>query len=342
MQWKSFNKMIHGSDRPYPQEERLKDKQIELEKVYAARMRLQKASDQADALEGIREIVANLLGSEEVALFRLDPKHAAFWLYWSFGIDPNKHVVLDILIEPSLAEVISGKIWLRKAGESLLSIDTRVSALVPIIVDNTTAAVLVIFNTFPQKAGLMLFRKKDQPMDSKHDATRFNPATLPQDYLPKVSGEVEEGYTKHYLMPGKVLVFQGSHAITTIVGSGVAVCLWDANSSIGGANHFLTPEGPENEQDKTRSGEVANETLLKDLIALGADPAKLQAKIFGGSQPAVSFGNTTECLGDRNVQLAVRFLRLKGIPIKEQQTGEKSGRKLIFHTDNGKTWSQQL
>ena len=178
-------------------------------------------------------------------------------------------------------------------------------------------------------------------MDPKQDVARFNPATLPQDYLPKMSGEIEEGYTKHYLMPGKTCVFKGPHAITTILGSGVAVCLWDATSSIGGANHFLTPEGPEGDET-TRHGNVANEALLRELIALGADPTKLQAKIFGGSHPPVSFGNTTECLGDRNVQVAVRFLKTKGIPIKEQQTGEKSGRKLIFHTDNGKTWSQQL
>lgn len=38
--------------------------------VYAARMRLQNAVDQADALDAIREIAGNLIGTEEVAMWK--------------------------------------------------------------------------------------------------------------------------------------------------------------------------------------------------------------------------------------------------------------------------------
>ena len=65
-------------------------------KVYAARMRLQNAIDQADALDAIREIAGNLIGTEEVAVFKVDKKRSELWLYWSFGVDPNKHSVLEV------------------------------------------------------------------------------------------------------------------------------------------------------------------------------------------------------------------------------------------------------
>src|SRR5271167_2666780 len=78
-------------------------------KVYAARMRLQNAIDQADALDAIREIAANLIGTEEVAVFKVDKKRSELWLYWSFGIDPNKHSVLELSREPKLKLVLSGK-----------------------------------------------------------------------------------------------------------------------------------------------------------------------------------------------------------------------------------------
>ena len=52
-------------------------------KVYAARMRMQNALDQADALDGIREIAGNLIGTEEVAVFKVDKKRSELWLYWS-------------------------------------------------------------------------------------------------------------------------------------------------------------------------------------------------------------------------------------------------------------------
>src|SRR4051794_13376614 len=78
-------------------------------KVYAARMRLQSSVDQADTLEGIREIAANLMGFEDLALFKIDQDKAALWLYWSFGIDPNKYIVWDLFKFPVLEEVIAGR-----------------------------------------------------------------------------------------------------------------------------------------------------------------------------------------------------------------------------------------
>ena len=43
-------------------------------RLYAARMRLQNALDQADALDAIREIAGNLIGTEEIAIFKVDKK----------------------------------------------------------------------------------------------------------------------------------------------------------------------------------------------------------------------------------------------------------------------------
>src|SRR6201984_3773623 len=125
-------------------------------KVYAARMRLQNAVDQADALDAIREIAANLIGTEEVAVFKVDQKRSELWLYWSFGVDPNKHSVLELSREPKLKQVLGGKTVyrLKLSNENLLSTDDPVSALVPILVDGNTCAVIVLFRLFPHKPGI--------------------------------------------------------------------------------------------------------------------------------------------------------------------------------------------
>jgi hypothetical protein len=125
-------------------------------KVYAARMRLQNALDQADALDGIREIAANLIGTEEVAVFKVDRKRSELWLYWSFGVDPNKHSVLEVRREPKLKQVLTGKpvYRLKLSNENLLSTDDPVSALVPILVDGSPSAVIVLFRLFPHKPGI--------------------------------------------------------------------------------------------------------------------------------------------------------------------------------------------
>jgi hypothetical protein len=125
-------------------------------KVYAARMRMQNALDQADALDGIREIAGNLIGTEEVAVFKVDKKRSELWLYWSFGVDPNKHAVLEVSREQKLKQVLTGKcvFRLRLSNENLLSTDDPVSALIPIQLDDATVAVIVLFRLFPHKTGL--------------------------------------------------------------------------------------------------------------------------------------------------------------------------------------------
>src|SRR5579859_3892037 len=125
-------------------------------KVYAARMRLQNAIDQADALDAIREIAGNLIGTEQVAVFKVDKKRSELWLYWAFGVDPNKHAVLEVSREQKLKQVLSGRcvFRLRLSNENLLSTDDPVSALIPIRLDDATVAVIVLFRLFPHKAGL--------------------------------------------------------------------------------------------------------------------------------------------------------------------------------------------
>jgi len=125
-------------------------------KVYAARMRLQNALDQADALDAIREIAGNLIGSEEVAVFKVDKKRSELWLYWSFGVDPNKHAVLEVDREPRLRQALTGKtvFRLKLSNENLLSTDDPVNALVPIVVDGSVSAVIVLFRLFTHKPGI--------------------------------------------------------------------------------------------------------------------------------------------------------------------------------------------
>lgn len=125
-------------------------------KVYAARMRLQNAMDQADALDAIREIAGNLIGTEEVAVFKIDNERSELWLYWSSGVDPNKHSVLEVHREPRLKQVLNGKpvFRLKLSAENLLSTDDPVNALIPVLVDGSACAVIVLFRLFPHKAGI--------------------------------------------------------------------------------------------------------------------------------------------------------------------------------------------
>jgi len=179
-------------------------------------------------------------------------------------------------------------------------------------------------------------------MSSKPKSQTFNPAVLPMEYLPRIPYAFDDKHARHYLIPGKIFVAAQPFAISTILGSGVALCLWDPDRGIGGANHVMLPEGPEESDNATRYANVANPALLKRMLGLGAEPNRLEAKIFGGSLPNVTFGNEKDHLGDRNVKAATHFLKMNGIRVAQKDVGGTRGRKLIFQTDDGRSWSELL
>jgi chemotaxis protein CheD len=179
-------------------------------------------------------------------------------------------------------------------------------------------------------------------MTSKPKMQTFNPAVLPMEYLPRIPQASDDTHTRHYLIPGKIFVAAQPFAISTILGSGVALCMWDTALGIGGANHVMLPEGPETSENASRYANVANPALLQRLLGLGAEPKTLEAKLFGGSMPKVTSGKGKSHLGELNVKAATQFLQLNGIRLTHSEVGGSRGRKLIFHTDDGRFWSKEI
>jgi chemotaxis protein CheD len=179
-------------------------------------------------------------------------------------------------------------------------------------------------------------------MNFKQKTPSFNPAVLPMEYLPRVLDASDDKHARHYLIPGKIFAAAQPFAISTIVGSGVALCLWDSERAIGGANHFILPEGPEDSANASRYANVANPALLQRMFDLGAQRNSLEARIFGGSLPAVTFSSGGDCVGDRNVHVVTHFLKMNSIRLVQSEVGGTHGRKLVFHTDDGRAWAEQL
>ena len=168
----------------------------------------------------------------------------------------------------------------------------------------------------------------------KATTPRFNPAILPDEAL-KDFEQPETREPRHFLYPGQVFVTRDPVAISTILGSCAAVCLWDRHKRAGGMNHYLLPDGPADGPNRLRYGNNANQELLSRVRALGCEIKHLQAKIFGGSNAfAVDSSNS---VGSRNVQLAEDFLRSAGIPVIQKEVSGKHGRRLVFRIADGTT-----
>ena len=145
-----------------------------------------------------------------------------------------------------------------------------------------------------------------------------------------------------YLQPGQLYASAQASAVTTVLGSCVAICLFDPVAEVGGMNHYLLPFFAGAGKGTPRFGNVAMAQLLERLLASGAVRGRLQAKVFGGACVLEAFQARQGHLGEKNASVAFRLLEEHAIPVVSSDVGGRSGRKLIFHSDTGSAWVARL
>lgn len=118
--------------------------------------------------------------------------------------------------------------------------------------------------------------------------------------------------------------------IATILGSCVAVCLWDPLAKVGGMNHLLLPYQKEQGVDTT-TGAIAMERLINRMIPRGAMRMRLRAKIFGGANMLSGSSN----IGARNAEFARNYLKVEGIPCEAESLGGMLPRNIQFRPTTG-------
>ena len=131
--------------------------------------------------------------------------------------------------------------------------------------------------------------------------------------------------------------------ISTVLGSCVAVCLYDHVRQVGGMNHYVLALWNGDGLATPKYGNIAIERLIERLTScdFGCRVFDLQAKIFGGASilddRAKGFN-----IGQRNVNIAFNTLAKKGIEIISSDVGGNVGRKLHFHTDTGDVFLKRM
>ncbi|SMX46208.1 chemotaxis protein CheD [Maliponia aquimaris] len=125
---------------------------------------------------------------------------------------------------------------------------------------------------------------------------------------------------------------QAEVMLTTVLGSCIAVCMFDPMRRIGGMNHFLLPSREGEHVANVRYGAYAMELLINGLLRQGADRSELRAKMFGG---ASMMGNLRD-IGASNAAFARKFLSDEGIPCVAESVGGTSARRIRFWPTTGR------
>lgn len=143
-----------------------------------------------------------------------------------------------------------------------------------------------------------------------------------------------------------VTILQGEFAVSadpavvmsTVLGSCVAVCLFDPQAGVGGMNHFLLAGIDEPRSGDLRYGVNAMELLINQLLGIGAERQRLSAKLFGGARMTAHAGN----IGRSNAAFAQDFLDQEGIPCVSKSLGGDMARRVQFTPVTGAARQLQI
>jgi len=136
------------------------------------------------------------------------------------------------------------------------------------------------------------------------------------------------------LVRGDVIVGEGNTVVSTILGSCIAVCLWDRRQRRGGMNHYIFPK-----YDGLGSPLNYGDTAIEQLVAEMAAPAEaLIAAIFGG---AARLGLGSAVYG-KNAEVARDTLKHLGIRLVADHTGGSDGYRVSFHLADGQIRSDRV
>jgi chemotaxis protein CheD len=149
----------------------------------------------------------------------------------------------------------------------------------------------------------------------------------------------QAGAGTYFLFPSTLVVSVDPCDIQTILGSCVAVCLYDPIKKQGGMNHYMRPFWNGEGLESPKFGNIAIEMLLGKMVQIGSQKRNLVAKVFGGAN---QFENTTINVGERNVQVAETLLLKIGIDTISKNLGGVQGRRIVFNTSTGQVMMKYI
>ncbi|MBC7963265.1 MAG: chemoreceptor glutamine deamidase CheD [Steroidobacteraceae bacterium] len=144
------------------------------------------------------------------------------------------------------------------------------------------------------------------------------------------------------ILPGQYHATGDGTVITTVLGSCVSVCLYDAVNGVGGMNHYMLPSDAGALRNygngSARYGNHAMNLLLEHVLQLGGKRANLEAKVFGAGRVMEGMSD----VGRQNASFALRYLKEQKIRVVAVDVGDTFPRKICFSPVSGQVFVKRI
>ena len=135
-----------------------------------------------------------------------------------------------------------------------------------------------------------------------------------------------------FLLPGQFRICDGPEVIETLVGSCVAVCLYNRKTGHAAMNHFLQSHPVlQADSDIGRYGTTSTEHVIEALLRSDPAASHYDASIFGGAAVLKSASPKAN-IGQANIDVAHEVLNRYRIRIIHEEVGGTRGRRVRFNT----------
>ncbi len=148
--------------------------------LYVASYRLHESLEREEVLGVIQEVLANLVGSEEIAVYELSPDGQTLNAVRSSGVDEARLGSLPAREGLIGRAVASGAIWAHgeAPGGALLPHEADLTACIPLTLFGRVTGLIAVFRLLKQKAALTRVDKELFELLSTHAATALYCAGL--------------------------------------------------------------------------------------------------------------------------------------------------------------------
>ena len=150
-----------------------------------------------------------------------------------------------------------------------------------------------------------------------------------------------------FLQPGEFYFGDGTTRIRTLLGSCVAIVLWQPRLRIGGMCHFMLPNRSHGERGQALDGRYAEDAMqmfMQELQRTATLPRDYRTRLVGGGrmfeQPRKPPAAIDVCA--RNMEAARELIVQHGFSLQAQDMGGHGHRNVIFDLWSGNVWLRQV
>ena len=149
-----------------------------LANLYVAAYQLAGTVDRAVVLQSIQEIVANLIGSEEMGIYGMSDDRTTLVLATSFGIDAERYAAVRVGEGTIGVAAASGEMYVSPSGTPD---EENLTACIPLRIDGEVIGMIVIFGLLGHKPALSDIDREMFDLLAVHAATSLYCATLHEE-----------------------------------------------------------------------------------------------------------------------------------------------------------------